>query len=357
MSKIKVMLVDDSALIRNVFEQVLAGSAEVELISTAQDPYFAVEKLKRAVPDVLILDIEMPRMDGLTFLKKIMEQNPMPVIICSTLAEQGTDSYFKALELGAVEIITKPKLGSKLFIEESKVQIVDKIKAAAACRGHLRKRTEIKKPQTKLTADVIIGRQRQALSMTRTTEKLVVIGASTGGTEAIRAILTQLPQDSPGILIVLHMPEHFTKSYANRLNQECNITVREATNNETILRGTALVAPGNQHMLLKRSGARYFVELRGGPLVSRHRPSVDVLFRSAAQYGGKNIVGVILTGMGDDGARGMSELHDEGAVTIAQDEQSCAVFGMPNEAIKRNAVDKVLPLGSIAEQLLLETHN
>lgn len=357
MSKIKVMLVDDSALIRNVFEQVLAGSAEVELISTAQDPYFAVEKLKRAVPDVLILDIEMPRMDGLTFLKKIMEQNPMPVIICSTLAEQGTDSYFKALELGAVEIITKPKLGSKLFIEESKVQIVDKIKAAAACTGHLKKRAEIKKPQTKLTADVIIGRQRQALSMARTTEKLVVIGASTGGTEAIRAILTQLPQDSPGILIVLHMPEQFTKSYANRLNQECNITVREATNNETILRGTALVAPGNQHMLLKRSGARYFVELRGGPLVSRHRPSVDVLFRSAAQYGGKNIVGVILTGMGDDGARGMLELHDEGAVTIAQDEQSCAVFGMPNEAIKKNAVDKVLPLSSIAEQLLLETHN
>jgi two-component system chemotaxis response regulator CheB len=285
-------------------------------------------------------------MDGLTFLQKIMRQHPIPVVICSTLAEEGAQSTLKALEYGAVDIIAKPRLGTKQFFEESSMILCQAVKAAAAAR--LRNPSHEVEP--KLTADVILPRAKSA--MLETTEKVVVIGASTGGTEALRALLEVLPADAPGIAIVQHMPEVFTRAFANRLDSLCQISVKEAESNDTVLRGRALIAPGNHHLLLKRSGARYYVEIKDGPLVSRHRPSVDVLFRSAARYAGQNAVGVILTGMGDDGASGMLEMKQAGAATIAQDEATSVVFGMPNEAIKRGAVDAILPLPAIAGSML-----
>jgi two-component system chemotaxis response regulator CheB len=296
----------------------------------------------------MTLDIEMPRMDGLTFLQKIMSQHPIPVVICSSLAEAGAQSTLKALEYGAVDIIAKPRLGSKKFIEESSVILCEAVKAAAGAR--LRPFVASRVVQPKLTADAILP--RATVAMLETTEKVVVIGASTGGTEALRSLLEALPLDAPGIVIVQHMPELFTRAFANRLDSLCQISVKEAESNDTVLRGRALIAPGNHHMLLKRSGARYYVEIKDGPLVSRHRPSVDVLFRSAARYAGRNAVGVILTGMGDDGARGMLEMKEAGAATIAQDEATSVVFGMPNEAIKRGAVDTILPLPAIAGSIL-----
>lgn len=346
--KIRVLIVDDSAVVRQTLSEVLSSDPQIEVIATAGDPFVAAERISQQVPDVITLDIEMPRMDGLTFLKKLMSQHPIPVVICSSLAEEGAQSTFKALEYGAVEIVTKPRLGTKQFLEDSRIALCDAVKAAAASRVRVLRPSHTVEP--KLTADVILSPATHA--MAETTEKVVVIGASTGGTEALKTVLEAFPADTPGIVIVQHMPELFTRAFANRLDGLCNITVKEAESNDTVLRGRALIAPGNHHLLLKRSGARYFVEIKDGPLVCRHRPSVDVLFRSAARYAGQNAVGVILTGMGDDGARGMLEMKQAGAATIAQDEATCVVFGMPKEAIKLNGVDKVLPLQSIAGAIL-----
>jgi two-component system chemotaxis response regulator CheB len=346
--KIRVLIVDDSALVRQTLSQVLSTDPLIEVIGTASDPFVAAERISEQIPDVITLDIEMPRMDGLTFLRKIMAQHPIPVVICSSLAGEGTQSALKALEYGAVEIIAKPRLGSKQFLEESRVILCEAVRAAAAAR--LRPQSPGHVVQPKLTADVILSRSTNA--MLETTEKVVVIGASTGGTEALRSLLEVLPADAPGIVIVQHMPEIFTRAFADRLNGLCRISVKEAEPNDTVLRGRALIAPGNHHVLLKRSGARYYVDIKDGPLVCRHRPSVDVLFRSAARYAGPNAVAVIMTGMGDDGANGMLEMKQAGAATIAQDEATSVVFGMPNEAIKRGAVDIVLPLPEIAGSIL-----
>lgn len=346
--KTRVLIVDDSAVVRQTLRDVLQSDPEIEVIATAGDPFAATERIADEVPDVMTLDIEMPRMDGLTFLKKLMSQHPIPVVICSSLAEEGAQSTFRALEYGAVDIVTKPRLGTKQFLEDSRTVLCEAVKAAASAR--VRTLTPSHTVEPKLTADAILSPATHA--MAETTEKVVVIGASTGGTEALKIVLEALPADTPGIVIVQHMPELFTRAFANRLDGLCNITVKEAEANDTVIRGRALIAPGNHHLLLKRSGARYYVEVKEGPLVCRHRPSVDVLFRSAARYAGRNAVGVILTGMGDDGARGMQELKQAGAMTMAQDEASCVVFGMPKEAIKLNCVDKVLPLHSIAGAIL-----
>lgn len=350
-NKTDVLIVDDSAVVRQTLESILSSDPEINVIATAADPYFAAEKIKNQVPDVITLDVEMPRMDGITFLQKIMSQHPIPVVICSSLTGRGTETALKALEYGAVDIITKPSIGTKKFLEESRIQICDAVKAASLVR---KKAIFIPKTvEPKLTADAVLPKSRSK-AMIRTTEKVVVVGASTGGTEALRVFLESLPLNSPGIVIVQHMPENFTASFAKRLDSVCNVSVKEAEDNDTVLRGRALIAPGNKHLLLKRSGARYYVEVKDGPLVSRHRPSVDVLFRSSARYAGGNAVGVIMTGMGDDGAKGMLEMKEAGAFTIAQDEASCVVFGMPNEAIKLKAVDKVLPLNVIAGRVIQE---
>ncbi len=347
-AKIRVLIVDDSAVVRQTLKEVLSSDPEIEVIATAGDPFVAADRIAEQVPDVITLDIEMPRMDGLTFLKKIMGQHPIPVVICSSLADEGALSTLQALEYGAVEIVTKPRLGTRQFLEDSRITLCQAVKAAAAAR--LRTLGPSHTVEPKLTADAILSPATRA--MVETTEKVVVIGASTGGTEALKTLLEALPADTPGIVIVQHMPELFTRAFANRLDGLCNITVKEAETNDTVIRGRALIAPGNHHLLLKRSGARYYVEVKDGPLVCRHRPSVDVLFRSAARYAGQNVVGIILTGMGDDGARGMLEMKHAGAVTIAQDEATCVVFGMPKEAIKLAAVDKVLPLPAIAGAML-----
>lgn len=351
MNKIKVLIVDDSAVVRQTMADILSSDPRIEVLPPAADPFIAAERMREQVPDVITLDVEMPRMDGITFLKKIMSQHPIPVVMCSTLTETGSETALKALEYGAVEIIQKPKLGTKQFLEESRVRICDVVKAASQAR--IRKITPRvgKEIAPKLTADVILEKPASR-AMIQTTDKVVVVGASTGGTEALRAFLEALPVDAPPIVIVQHMPEGFTRTFAQRLDSICRITVKEAADNDTVMRGRALIAPGNRHTLLKRSGARYYVEIKDGPLVSRHRPSVDVLFRSAARYAGKNAIGVIMTGMGDDGARGMKEMKDAGAATIAQDEDTCVVFGMPNEAIKRGGADRVLPLDAIAREVL-----
>jgi len=353
MSKIKVLVVDDSALVRQTLCEILNSDPEIEVVGTAADPFLAAERLRTVLPDVITLDIEMPRMDGLTFLQKLMSQHPIPVVMCSSLAEGGSESALKAMEYGAVDIITKPRMGTKQFIEESRIMICDAVKGAAATRpGHRATvHSTLKEISPKYSADVIMDKPNSK-AMIQTTEKVVVVGASTGGTEALRVFLEMLPENAPGMVIVQHMPETFTAAFARRLDSLCRVTVKEAADNDTIVRGRVLIAPGNQHTLLKRSGARYYVEVKSGPLVSRHRPSVDVLFRSAARYGGKNVVGVIMTGMGDDGARSMKEMFDGGAITIAQDEASCVVFGMPAEAIKHGGVHKVMPLELIAPEVL-----
>jgi two-component system chemotaxis response regulator CheB len=352
--KIRVLIVDDSALVRKTLTDLLTTDPDIEIMGTASDPFVAAQKMKNEVPDVMTLDVEMPRMDGITFLKKIMSQHPIPVIICSTLTEKGTETGFKALEYGAIDVITKPKLGTRQFLEESKVRICDAVKAAA--RARVKRIVPQKKAQPKLTADAVIAKP-SSRAMVKTTEKIVVIGASTGGTEALSTFLEALPRDSPGIVIVQHMPENFTASFARRLDLSCHVNVKEAVDNDSVLRGRVLIAPGNFHLLLKRSGARYHVQIKSGPLVSRHRPSVDVLFRSTARYAGANAIGVIMTGMGDDGAQGMLEMKEAGAYTIAQDEATSVVFGMPHEAIKRGGVDKILPLKSIAPFIVQETKN
>ncbi|HBF87319.1 MAG TPA: chemotaxis response regulator protein-glutamate methylesterase [Bacteroidales bacterium] len=353
-NKIKVLIVDDSAVVRQALTSILESDPRIEVIGTASDPFYAAKKLQTHVPDVITLDIEMPRMDGLTFLRKLMSQHPIPVVIISSLTAQGTQTAIKALEAGAVEIITKPQLDVKGFIEESRSHICSVIKAAASSNVKRKKYTEnVIAP--KLSADAVI-QKAQSYSMIKTTEIVIAVGASTGGTEALREFLMELPHDVPGIVIVQHMPEKFTKSFADRLNELCNITVKEAEDGDSVLRGRALIAPGNYHTLLKRSGAKYYVEVKDGPLVNRHRPAVDVLFRSTARYAGSNAIGIIMTGMGDDGAKGLLEMKEAGAKTIAQDEKSCVVFGMPKEAIKLNAVDKILPLNKIAQQILNMQH-
>lgn len=356
---IKVMIVDDSAVVRQTLRDVLESDPQIEVVDVAADPIFAQKHLESVHPDVIITDVEMPRMDGLTFLKHIMETSPMPMVVCSSKAEEGSDNAIRALEYGAVEIIQKPKLGTKQFIEESKVRICDSVKAAYLATNQLARLTRPtrhapteREVAPKLTADVMLPKPTGDRSIVETTEKIIVVGASTGGTEALKEFLEALPEDAPGIVIVQHMPEHFTEAFAKRLDGLCRVTVKEAADNDTVIRGRALIAPGNKHTLLKRSGARYYVEVKDGPLVCRHRPSVDVLFRSAARYAGRNAIGVIMTGMGDDGARGMKEMHDAGAQTVAQDEASCVVFGMPNEAIKLGGVDCVLSLEQIAPDVL-----
>lgn len=349
-NRIRVLIVDDSAVVRQTLADILSSDPEIEVMATAADPFIAAERIKDEVPDVITLDVEMPRMDGITFLQKIMSQHPIPVVMCSSLTGRGSETALKALEYGAVEIIEKPRIGTRQFLEESRVRICDVVKAASRARlGKISgPRREV---APKLTADVIMEKPRSS-AMIQTTEKVIVVGASTGGTEALRVFLEAFPSDCPGIVIVQHMPEGFTRAFSDRLNGLCRITVKEAADNDTVVRGRALIAPGNHHLLLKRSGARYFVEVKDGPLVSRHRPSVDVLFRSAARYAGKNAVGIIMTGMGDDGARGMKEMKDGGARTIAQDEATSVVFGMPNEAVKHGGVDTVLPLGLITGEVM-----
>ena len=350
--KITVLVIDDSALVRQTLCDILNSDPEIEVIGSAGDPILAAEFMRTVVPDVITLDVEMPRMDGLAFLQKLMSQHPIPVVMCSSLTERGNETSLKALEYGAVDIITKPKMGTKQFIEESRVRICDAVKGAAVARlGKMRAMRTMREVQPKYTADVIMEKPNTN-AMIQTTEKVVVVGASTGGTVALRVFLEMLPEDTPGIVIVQHMPENFTTAFAKSLDSNCRVTVKEAQDNDTVMRGRVLIAPGNHHVLLKRSGSRYYVEIKDGPLVSRHRPSVDVLFRSAARYAGKNAVGVIMTGMGDDGARGMKEMFDAGAVTIAQDEATCVVYGMPCEAVKSGGVNRIMPLQNIANEVL-----
>lgn len=351
MRKIRVLIVDDSAVVRQTLEDILSADPGIEVMGTASDPYVAAQRLKSEVPDVITLDIEMPRMDGLTFLEKLMKQHPIPVVICSSVADRGTKNGLRALELGAVEVITKPKVGTKKFLEESRIRLVDKVKAAALAGANPPKRAaKPLKASPKLDADAVIPKGKP--QPVGATEKICLVGASTGGTEALRVYLEAQPVNCPPIAIVQHMPEHFTAAFAKRLNSICQITVKEAVDGDLMLRGQALIAPGDKHMLLKRSGSKYYVEIKNGPLVSRHRPSVDVLFRSGARYAGRNVVASIMTGMGDDGAKGMKELYDAGAYTIAQDEASCVVFGMPQEAIKHGGVHKVLPLSKISAEMI-----
>ena len=350
--KIKVLIVDDSALVRQVIAQALSTDAEIEVIGAASDPIFAMQKMKAQWPDVLVIDIEMPRMDGITFLKKIMAQRPTPVVVCSSLAEEGAQATFEALAAGAISIITKPKIGLKSFLEDASNDIVQAVRSAARANmravrsGASATRAAAAAPAAKLTADVMLSAASNR-ALVRTTDQVVAIGTSTGGTQALEAVLTKLPATCLGIVIVQHMPEKFTAMFAERLDSICQIEVREAQNGDRVIPGRALIAPGGRHMMLKRNGAQYVVEVADGPVVNRHKPSVDVLFRSAAKYAGANALGIIMTGMGDDGARGMKEMHDAGARTIAQDEASCIVFGMPREAIKLDAVDQIIALDQI----------
>ena len=347
--KIRVLIVDDSALVRQTLQEILSSDPDIEVMATASDPFAAAKRLLKEVPDVITLDVGMPRMDGLTFLQKLMTQYPIPVVMCSSQTGKDSETTLRAIEYGAVEIIQKPRLGTKQFLEESRVRICDVVKAAS--QAQVKRIPARREVEPKLTADVVISKGH-AKTRIETTERVVVVGASTGGTEALRVFLQALPPGTPGIVIVQHMPEHFTAAFAERLDAICRISVREAQDHDPIARGRALIAPGNRHMLLKRTGVRYFVEIKDGPLVCRHRPSVDVLFRSAARYAGGNSIGVIMTGMGDDGAKGMQEMKEAGAVTFAQDEKTSVVFGMANEAIKRRAVDRVLPLERLAPEVV-----
>ena len=337
-------MVDDSAVVRQVMTAVL-GKARGLRVTVAADPFIAMEKMKRDRPDVIVLDLEMPRMDGLSFLRKIMADDPIPVVVCSGLAGRGSEVGLRALEEGAVEIVTKPKLGVKGFLEESAVMLIDAVRGAAHARLFARRAASPPAPSRSADHASPAAIDRSALRLT--TDKVVAIGASTGGTEALRGLLEALPPDAPGIVIVQHMPEVFTRAFADRLNQTCRLEVKEASSGDRVLAGRALIAPGNRHTSLVRSGAHYAVEVTDGPLVSRHRPSVDVLFRSVAKAAGQNAVGVILTGMGNDGAAGLLEMRKAGALTLAQDEATCVVFGMPKEAIACGAVESVLPLPRI----------
>jgi len=351
MKKIKVLIVDDSAVVRQVLSGLLDDDPEIEVIATASDPIFAMEKMRANWPDVIVLDVEMPRMDGISFLKKIMAEHPTPVVICSTLTEKGAETTMQALAAGAVSIVTKPKIGLKRFLEDASSDIVGAVKAAAHANVRRMAAAPSLKAAPKLNADAILP-IASGQAMAQTTERIVAIGTSTGGTQALEVLLTALPRVCPGIVIVQHMPEKFTEAFANRLDGICKIEVKEASNNDRVLPGRALIAPGGKHMVLRRSGAQYFVEVLDGPLVNRHRPSLDVLFRSAAKVAGKNALGIIMTGMGDDGAAGLLEMQKAGACTIAQNEATCVVFGMPKEAIKLGAADKIIALNDIPREIV-----
>jgi len=364
-NKIRVLIVDDSAAVRQTMTAILSEDPEIEVIGSAGDPFAAARRILKELPDVITLDVEMPRMDGITFLRKLMAQHPVPVVMCSSLVESGSQTLLQALEAGAVDIIQKPKIDVTDQLTEAKIQICDIVKAAARVRmgkdttspvsqrkvfASDSQRLPTEAVEKKLTADVMLP-PPSGHAMARTTESVICMGASTGGTTSLTEVLMALPADCPGIVIVQHMPEHFTTSFAQRLNGLCAVEVKEAADGDTVLRGRVLIAPGNYHTMLERSGARYYVSVRTGPLVSRHRPSVDVLFRSAARVAGSNAVGVIMTGMGDDGAKGLLEMKQSGAFTIAQDEATSIVFGMPKEAIALGCVDRIVPLPNIASEM------
>ncbi|RKP56585.1 protein-glutamate methylesterase/protein-glutamine glutaminase [Pararobbsia silviterrae] len=358
MNTIKVLVVDDSAVVRQVVTGLLESHPDIEVIGACADPLLAAQRMRQQWPDVIVLDVEMPRMDGITFLGKIMAQRPTPVVICSTLTEAGARTTVEALSAGAVAIVTKPKVGLKQFLSETADELVRVVRAAARANvGAIAKRAKPQavKPvaaQAKHTADVILpSTGAGARAMTQTTERVVAIGTSTGGTQALEHVLSSLPRVCPGLVIVQHMPEKFTAAFASRLDSVCEITVREAYPNARVVPGQALIAPGGKHLLLKRSGAQYHVDVIDGPYVNRHRPSVDVLFRSVARCAGANALGVIMTGMGDDGAAGLLEMRQAGAQTVAQNEESCVVFGMPKEAIKRGAAQRIVALDDIAGEI------
>ncbi|MDH5638070.1 MAG: chemotaxis response regulator protein-glutamate methylesterase [Nitrospinota bacterium] len=340
MAKITVLVVDDSAIARKALKEILETDRNIEVVGSAPDPFIARDKILALKPNVVTLDVEMPRMDGVTFLHKLMKHYPIPVVMVSSLTQKGAETTLASLEAGALEIVAKPVVEKHNFSAIA-VELIDKIKAAA--------RAKIKPPPS--AAD-LKKRRKPLTSMVATTNKIVAIGASTGGTEALKDILMKMPPNSPGILVVQHMPELFTTAFAKRLNELCEITVKEAANGDSVTNGKCLIAPGALHMVLRRSGSLYFVEVKEGPPVNRHRPSVDVLFNSVARNAGANAVGVILTGMGADGSQGMLNMKNEGAKTIAQDEASSVVFGMPKEAIKLGAADKVLHVDRIAENIL-----
>ena len=361
--KIRVLIIDDSASVRMTLSEIIDADPELEVMATAADAYVAVERMRKQVPDVIFLDIEMPRMDGVTFLRKLMAQRPIPVVICSSLAEAGSDTMMQALEAGAVDVVTKPRVDTAHFLQESAMRICDAAKAAAHAKvkGLHKAAPPRMNVEAKLTADVVIpqlsaARRASLLASMPRTEPVIAIGASTGGTEALRELLEALPATAPGIVIVQHMPERFTAAFARRLDGTCEIAVKEAEDGDVVLPGRALIAPGNFHMALRRAGSRYTVEVIEGQHVSRHRPSVDVLFRSVAQGAGRNAMGLLLTGMGDDGARGLLEMREAGAYTIAQDEESSVVFGMPKEAIQRGAAMRVLPLSRLAAEIMTYAH-
>jgi len=347
---LNVLVVDDSAIVRQVLVSVLSEKHGFA-VNVAADPLIAMEKMKKFPPDVILLDLEMPRMDGLTFLEKLMSENPVPVVICSGLTGPRTEAAIRALEAGAVDIITKPKVGVRGFLEESAVLLEDTVRAAAKARVSKFRRLRRSSSSSYHSADVVIP-AAVAPASTPHGEKIVAIGASTGGTEALLQVLEQMPVNCPGIVAVQHMPEGFTAAFAKRLNGICRIEVREAADGDKVLPGRAYIAPGNRHTLVRRLGGSYFLEVRDGSLVSRHRPSVNVLFRSVAQAAGGRAIGVLMTGMGDDGADGLLEMKQAEAFTIAQDEASCVVFGMPREAILRGAAREILPLSGISSAIL-----
>ncbi|MES2129841.1 MAG: chemotaxis response regulator protein-glutamate methylesterase [Pseudomonadota bacterium] len=355
MKTIKVLVVDDSAVVRQVLTGLLNKMPDIEVVHAVSDPILAMERMKLVWPDVIVLDVEMPRMDGITFLKKIMSERPTPVVICSTLTAKGAKTSMEALAAGAVAIITKPKLELKQFLNESSDELVQAVRVAAQSRVRQVVARSVAaaplQPVAKLTADAVLM-PADGRAMVQTTERVVAIGTSTGGTQALELVLTSLPRVSPGIVIVQHMPEKFTAAFAERLNSLCQIHVKEAQSNDRVVPGKALIAPGGKHLLLRRIGAQYFVEVIDGPLVNRHKPSVDVLFRSVAKCAGGNALGVIMTGMGDDGAAGLLEMRNAGARTIAQDEQSCVVYGMPKEAVKRGAVERTVHLDHIGNEIV-----
>lgn len=343
------MVVDDSAVVREVLQELLNKQPDIKVIGVAQDPIYALQRMQSQWPDVILLDIEMPRMDGITFLKQIMRDRPTPTVICSSLAEKGVQTTLDALAAGAVAIVTKPQLGLRDFLRESEAELVQAIRAAAA--SNVGKLAQPAAATPKLSADAVLAAPGPR-ALTRTTDRFVAIGVSTGGTQALEYMLPALPRTCPGLVIVQHMPEAFTRSFAERLNSLCEIQVKEAVSGDRVLAGHALIAPGGKHLLVKRSGAQYVVDVVDGPLVSRHRPSVDVLFRSVAKAAGANAMGMIMTGMGDDGARGLKEMFEAGAHTVAQDEESCVVFGMPKEAIKQGGAREILALNQFANRIV-----
>jgi len=353
MNKIKVLIVDDSVVVRKVLQSVLESDSSIQVIGTALDPIYAMERMNREWPDVIVLDIEMPRMDGITFLKKIMAEHPTPVVICSSFTERVTAATLQAMDAGAVTVIAKPKTGLMKFLSDSAPDLIMAVKEASHARVSRFKQLPAMREKVKstLTADTMMP-IAGAHEMGGITGRIVAIGASAGGTQALEVVLTALPQVCPGIVVVQHMPEQFTAAFAERINTLCKIEVREARNNDRVVPGLALIAPGGKHMLLERSGAHYQVEVKDGPRVNHHRPSVNVLFGSMAKIAGKNATGIIMTGMGDDGASGLKEMHDAGAYTVAQDEETCLIFGMPREAIKLGGVDRVMGLSDIPKAIL-----